>query len=355
MNPGKWYYIRVAAFLLITSLWVLSVFMHLIMSIINDADIHLSEDVALIVAFCGLYYMTIIYVKNQPKVAHLLRDLSNFQKFGKPPGFEKKEKILGFWSQLFFYYCVVAVMIYNLVKLLQKPECEKINEVKGLKENCGLLTPTWIPFEINYFPAFQLTFFYVFISTQILMKLALIISFNALEMAHHIILRIDHLKIMIMECLDEKSYEVSRRKLKTCILYHLEILSLSNRLNNCFSNGMFAHLTITAAICGCLEKQFVDGDNSLGALVHVLGWILALFVACLGGQHLINASLTIPDTIWFSKWYEADVRLRKDLIFMMARSQVGLHLSVGSFGILSFGVFFSVIKMSYSILAMLTS
>ncbi|EFA02941.1 odorant receptor 93 [Tribolium castaneum] len=354
MNPGKWYYIRVATFLLITSLWVLSVFMHIVMSIIHDADVHLSEDVAFCVAFCGLYYMTMIYVKNQPKVALLLRDLSKFQ-FGKPPGFEEKERILGFLSQFFFYYCVMAVMVYNLVKLLQKPDCEKMNEIKGLKENCGLLTPTWLPFDINYFPAFHLTFLYVFISTQILMKLALIISFNALEMAYHVILRIDHLKIMITECLDQRNYEVSRRKLKTCILYHLEILSLSNRLNDCFSNIMFAHLTITAAICGCLEKQFVDGDNRLGALLHVCGWISALFVACIGGQHLLNASLSIPDAIWSSKWYEADVRIRKDLLFMMAKSQVGLHLNVGSFGVLSFSVFFSVLKMSYSILAMLTS
>nr|XP_015834400.1 PREDICTED: putative odorant receptor 71a [Tribolium castaneum] len=354
MNPGKWYYIRVVTFILFTCPWVLSVFMHLIVSIRNNADIHLSEDVALMVAFTGVYYMTIIYVKKQPKVAFLLRDLSYFQ-FGKPPGFDETERILGFLSKLTFCYSVMAVVIYNYIKYRQKPECERMNKLKGLKENCGMLTPTWWPFEINYSPAFQLIFLYIFTSTQVMMKLSLMISFNVLEMAHHIILRINHLKTMILESLDEQDYEASKRKIKTCILYHLEILGFAERMDDCFSNGMFAHLTITAAICGCLEKQFVDGDNQLGSLLHIFGWILALFLACLGGQHLINASETISDAIWSSKWYDADLRLRKDLIFMMARSQVGLYLNVGGFGILSYALFLSVIKMSYSILAMLTS
>jgi hypothetical protein len=45
-----------------------------------------------------------------------------------------------------------------------------------------------------------------------------------LEMAHHVILRINHLNVMIRECFDKGDYEVSRVKLKACILYHLEIL-----------------------------------------------------------------------------------------------------------------------------------
>ncbi|CAH1379072.1 unnamed protein product, partial [Tenebrio molitor] len=372
LNPGKWYYIRVATFLLITSVWVASVFMHLvvtltstlykfqlcgtILSIITDnVDIRISEDVAFMVAFSGLYYMTIIYVKNQPKVAHLLRDLSNFERFGKPPGFDEEEDKLSFWSKFCFYYTVGGIFAYNFIKLIQKSDCEKVNVEKGLKENCGILSPTWFPFEINYFPVFHLVFFYVFVSTQILIKLTLMISFNSLEMAHHVILRINHLNVMIRECFDEGDYEVSRVKLNACILYHLEILDLSSRLDDCFSNGMFAHLTITAAICGCLEKQFVDGDNRIGAFLHVFGWIMALFLACIGGQHLIDASNSIPEAIWMSKWYRVDVRLRRDLLFMLARSQTGLHISVGSFSILSFSLFVSVLKMSYSILAMLTS
>ncbi|KAH0809508.1 hypothetical protein GEV33_013282 [Tenebrio molitor] len=231
---GKWYYIRVATFLLITSVWVASVFMHLVVTLTNNVDIRISEDVAFMVAFSGLYYMTIIYVKNQPKVAHLLRDLSNFERFGKPPGFDEEEDKLSFWSKFCFYYTVGGIFAYNFIKLIQKSDCEKVNVEKGLKENCGIL------------------------------------------------------------------------------------------LDDCFSNGMFAHLTITAAICGCLEKQFVDGDNRIGAFLHVFGWIMALFLACIGGQHLIDASNSIPEAIWMSKWYRVDVRLRRDLLFMLARSETGL-------------------------------
>ena len=168
----------------------------------DHADIHVSEDVAFLVAFFGLYYMTVVYVKNQPKVAFLLKDLSKFEEFGKPPGFEDVEKKLSFWSQFCFFYTVFGTLGYNTIKLIQKPECEQANLEKGLNENCGLLSPTWFPFKVNYFPMFYFALAYVHMCTQILIKLALMISFNGLEMAHHVILRIDHLKIMITECFE---------------------------------------------------------------------------------------------------------------------------------------------------------
>ncbi|XP_068913513.1 odorant receptor 4-like [Tenebrio molitor] len=355
LNPGKRYYIRVLLFIVITSMWVASVFMHLVMSLRSDLGTHLSEDCGFIIAFCGIYYMTFIYVKNQPKIALLLRDLSSFATFGKPPGFEQIENKLSFWSKFCFSYAVAGIVVYNSIRLLQKSDCERINREEGLNENCGLLSPTWFPFKIDYFPVFHLVFLYIFVSTQILMKLALMISFNALEMIHHIILRIDHLNIMIGQCFEDENYQVSRNKLKTCILYHLDILDLSTRLDDCFSNCMFAHVFITAAICGCLEKQFVDGDNRIGALIHVLGWIMLLFLASLGGQQLIDAGVSISESIWASQWYNADLRLKKDLLFMYRKSQTGFRLTAGSFSVLSFSLFLSVLKMSYSILTMLTS
>ncbi|XP_044261864.1 odorant receptor 49b-like [Tribolium madens] len=127
-----------------------------------------------------------------------------------------------------------------------------------------------------------------------------------------------------------------------CIEYHNQILGFVDRLNDCFSTAMFGHLAITSTICGCIAKQFVVGVNRLCAAIHFSGWIVALFVACLGGQLLLDANYTVSNAIWSSIWYKADVKLRKDLLFMLVRSQREFHLTVGSFGVLSFALFVNV-------------
>ncbi|KAJ3621890.1 hypothetical protein MTP99_002440 [Tenebrio molitor] len=151
-----------------------------------------------------------------------------------------------------------------------------------------------------------------------------------------------------------KNQKKISKKLTRCILYHSEVLDFAKRLDDCFSSCMFAHLILTSTICACLEKQ-ITGINRFGGVLHILGWIVNLFVSCLAGQRLINANGTIAEAIWASKWYQADVRLQKDVRLMLLRSQRDLHLRAGPFGIVSFALFVSVLKMSYSLLCVLTS
>nr|XP_015838558.1 PREDICTED: odorant receptor 85b-like [Tribolium castaneum] len=118
---------------------------------------------------------------------------------------------------------------------------------------------------------------------------------------------------------------------------------------------MFGHLALTGGICACLEKQIVSGVNVVAGTLHFIGWILALFIGCVAGQYLINASEILPSAIWTAKWYDADLELKKKVLFMLARSQKSLFIRAGPFGILCYPLFVTVLKTSYSILCMLTS
>ncbi|KAJ3644233.1 hypothetical protein Zmor_026903 [Zophobas morio] len=66
-------------------------------------------------------------------------------------------------------------------------------------------------------------------------------------------------------------------------------------------------------------------------------------------------SQSVTDTLVATDWYLGDISLQKDILFMLQRSQKYMCVYVGSFGILSYEFFLGVIKMSYSILAMLKS
>jgi hypothetical protein len=54
-------------------------------------------------------------------------------------------------------------------------------------------------------------------------------------------------------------------------------------------------------------------------------------------------SESTSEAIWNSKWYQADARLRKDILFLLTRSHRKFFITVGSFGILSLDLFVKVI------------
>ena len=185
---------------------------------------YISEDIGVIMSMCGIWYMATIYVRSQPNIAKLLKDLSNFDKFGTPPNFEKLNKRLNIWSWFAFMYPTLGSTSINLTKFLMKSDCEEINRKEHLNEKCGLMYPFWIPFEINYFPVFQLVFLYVWISVMLLVRLHLSLCFQAVEITQHIILRIKHLSSLVVESFDNYDGENCSEKIKNCIIYHQEIL-----------------------------------------------------------------------------------------------------------------------------------
>lgn len=150
--------------------------------------------------------------------------MSNYKKFGIPPGFQQTNKDLNFLSNATFLFVIFVTFFYLLLKLYRKTDCETENMKKNLNENCGFITPMWTPFNVKYFPVYQLFFFYTVVAAQLIMKPALLITFLAYEIGTHIILRIKHLNKMIKKCFDYKNYEISRKQLIKCIMYHIEII-----------------------------------------------------------------------------------------------------------------------------------
>ncbi|KAJ3644242.1 hypothetical protein Zmor_026910 [Zophobas morio] len=355
LNPGRNYIVKILCFFLCTGLMTALTTIHFLLAIINDEELN-TEEIAVLIAAYGTYYMICAYIKNQRQVALLLRDLSQFENFGKPPGFEKKDKQLNLCVKMLVAYSFTGTVVYSSMKLFEKGKCKAFHlERKSNGNYCGLIAPFWLPFEIDYFPVFHLWLLYGFLAACLLLKMCLHISFNALEIAHHIILRIHHLRIMFLECFNSGSNQIIRVKLATCVLYHKEILELIMRLDDIFFNSMFGHFALTGTICACLEKQIVDGYNVYAGTVHFIGWILALFIGCVGGQHLLNANEVIPNALWISNWYTADVRIKRDFLFILTRSHKDFYIRAGPFGVLSYPLFVSVLKASYSILCLLSS
>lgn len=164
--------------------------------------------------------MSVLYIKNQKKIAQLLKDLSTFNNFGKPPSFDKTNAQLNFFANCMFTYALIGVILYTGVQCFLKSQCEALKIEYKLNTTCGFIIPTRLPFKTDYFPMYQVLFIYMFILMLLMTRLALLISCNLLEIAYNVSVRIDHLKTMFSECFKYKNYILSRKNFNRCVSYH---------------------------------------------------------------------------------------------------------------------------------------
>ncbi|KAJ3644225.1 hypothetical protein Zmor_026895 [Zophobas morio] len=346
--------IRIVVYVLITAAFSVCVAMHLIVTTtsIKNVDVSVVDDFSGVTSLVCVYYVAFTFTKNQPKVARLLMEMSNFEKFGKPPNFDQEDETLNFVSTLFFAYLCFSVFIYQLIKFRRKEECEEKNRNDDLNENCGFVTPIWTPFSTKNHVVYYLLQAYVVVCVQLLLKPSALVTFTGFELTTHLILRIKQLNQMIHKIFVNTNYEIARRRLNNCLVYHADLIRMAKALDECFSSSMFMFTCITAIVIACIEKQFIEGDHFC-AVVQFCGWTIILVLACWSGQILMDASESISVSIWFSKWYEADTRLQKDILLMLKKSQEQFALTAGPFSSLSFQLLVSALKMSYSLLCLL--
>ena len=192
--------------------------------ILGNLDVPVVDNISVLASLAGTYYMSFIYTKNQSKVARLLKEMSSFENFGKPPNFDQKEQVLNFFSTFFFVYISVGIVQYDLLKFKGKAECEERNKNQDLTENCGFITPLWTPFSTQNVFVYYSFHVYIVFCAQLLMKPNMLITYNEFEITQHLVLRIKHLNQMICEAFDNTQFEISQSRLTNCILYHVDII-----------------------------------------------------------------------------------------------------------------------------------
>ena len=171
----------------------------------------------------GVFYFNATYVRYQQPIAKIFTHLSNFEKFGTPPNFEERNKKLMFWSRLYKTYIDVVIFNMCLEPFLKLRSCERENLTREFKEICGLVVTTWVPFNINVFPLKQILYLWQCYTLLFTMKGAALISFSIMESMEHLVVRIQHLKVMLLETVDTEDAKLRNKRLLKCVEYHNDI------------------------------------------------------------------------------------------------------------------------------------
>ena len=226
---------------------------------VDDLDVDLSGDVSVLTSIVGVHFMSISIVWKHKEISDLFDALTAPTEFGKPDDFEKNVRKLNLYSKSYDFYCLTGVFVYIFIKHREIPHCLRNNEEKGLQEICGLLTPTWTPFDMNFnrFPYRQFLLTMQTISVFVLICGGAVISFTTFEIASVIVLKMKHLRKLLRSVFDDPKDMVWWRNLDHCIRYHRHIISLQELFDMQFKYPNGSYVVVVGVVIAGLANQYM--------------------------------------------------------------------------------------------------
>nr|WJJ63301.1 odorant receptor 1 [Pachyrhinus yasumatsui] len=348
----KWYRFISALIRIFSSFVFIECVVHITNALTNQIPVDISEDVVGLTGLGNSMLLCILFELNVERWSRLFSDITNTTKFGTPKNMTEVVNRANRYSLIYFIYCNVGIVIYGLVKILDTEKCQRLNKEKGLHEICGTVTPLWWPHqEISPLTKTCIIFCQVFSAVYYVPPSA-ILTFVAWEAAEVIIAKIHHLKELFQNAFSTKDKTLQRERLTFCIRYHQEVIRITENLNKAASRLCGQLSFVAAIILSCIGTQMLKA-YSVGAMIHLMGYGVAVFLICQAGQKVRDETYDIQDAVYASNWYEVNPKLAKDTQLIMLRCQKPICLETVPFGFFNYNLLIIIIKTSYSYLTLI--
>ncbi|CAG5041090.1 unnamed protein product [Parnassius apollo] len=220
----------------------------------------------------------------------------------------------------------------------------------------------WYPYDTTKAPGLQLTSafqcFVVALSAAINISLDILVS--TLIYQCHSRLQLSALKLITLcdgvpfniqgfhSTYDE---ETVINRLHQCIKQHQAALKQARLLQTYFFVPIFFQFSVSM-ITICVSAYLIAMESNFGNIVsmgsYLLAMMLQLLLYCYNGNKLLHESGNVKDAAYQSQWYKCSVRVRRELLMLMARTYRPTRLRAGGITDLSLASFMSIIKASYS-------
>ncbi|XP_017039082.1 odorant receptor 49a-like [Drosophila ficusphila] len=137
---------------------------------------------------------------------------------------------------------------------------------------------------------------------------------------------------------------------------HQLILRLHADVNNVFGILLASNLFTTASLLCCIAYYIVvqgvnlEGFSYLMVFVSVTG---QFYMVSAHGQMLIDSSTSIAAAAYENKWYNGSVRYKKEILYIMTKSQRPAEISAKGIIIISLETFKILMSITYRVFAVL--
>ncbi|XP_057656325.1 odorant receptor 49b-like isoform X1 [Diorhabda carinulata] len=353
LNPGTFFFLRFVMISIFGSLTMASSILHVIHTVVSGQYNRIDTDLTFIVSLLTCYVAVWAYLIKMKHVTEMYTFLSDFNTFGKPKDFDINNDNFNKYSRMHYIYLELLVCILILgSNIFDGKNCRNENVRFNLTEVCGLVTYTWLPFDIDYTPVREIYLLLQILGTHHLYMLVGLMAWQVFEVVQHIVVRIRDIKHVILEALSQEDPLVRKKQFHFAIRYHNALFGLVDRLNEVFSIFMFTHMVVASIIMGIGAFTFLH-SKSLTTIMVCTGWFWGLFMDCISGQRLQDESSELAVAVYNAPWYECNEELKKDILFVLYKCQKCQVLYAGAFGIMDRPMFLAVLKLTYSYITLL--
>ncbi|CAH1374824.1 unnamed protein product [Tenebrio molitor] len=334
-------------------LHLLATALHSIVGLWKDVDVLL--DVQNFTSQLGVLCFIIFVMQTRQLFVQIVSDLSNFELFGKPPRLEMRRETLDRYVKLFVVILYLAVLAFIAWPLVSIQSCWDSNKQFGRNEPCGLLLPMWLPWDQNLFPWKQMTFVWQAYCCVVSYGSAGITALALLETMEYLLVRIQHLKTLIGDVVEQPDPRKRQKLLAKWVQYHVYIYDIANKMSVSYKMSLAIFALFVGVLFGFIGYTLMAGTSTVNTMALFCGWFLSLFVACVGGQRLIDESLSVAAAIYDSKWYDNDVKFQKNISVILMRAQKPILIDAGPFTNLSLLLILTVLQTAYSYINLLSA
>ncbi|XP_015834341.1 odorant receptor Or1 [Tribolium castaneum] len=156
----------------------------------------------------------------------------------------------------------------------------------------------------------------------------------------------------------DTNIEPNRQLLRICIIHHVRVTEICKEIAEIFSFSCFIQLlsSVTALCVGALIMTFADIDAALFTVssAYIVGHLLQLFLYATLGNEVIYYASRLPNAIFHSHWYNIDLEVKKDILFVLQRAQKEVKISAMGVSVLDYQTFIQVLRLSFSFYTMLS-
>jgi hypothetical protein len=235
-----------------------------------------------------------------------------------------------------------------------------IDPIVQMVKNGGRKFPAdvWLPFDGHQPIAFELV--YMFLTVVSISSVSVSIASNLLlfTIVFLVTKQFDDLKQDFIEAGNMQKKE-QKDELRKLIERHENLIDIVDKLESLIS-PIFLFNFVQSSLLICLTsfqilaaKEFM---KQFDYATFFFAMLMKIFFLCFCGQKVVDSSKVISDTIYETDWYAVkDLKLRKDLLFIMMRAQTFSRLTAAKFLVVSLKCFNKVLSSAFSYFMLLRS
>ncbi|XP_063912010.1 odorant receptor Or1-like [Zophobas morio] len=155
----------------------------------------------------------------------------------------------------------------------------------------------------------------------------------------------------------ELKSKIVYQRLKFCVKLHKTILNFVEEYEGTFTSMVFVQFSASVVvICiSCLQLIIVEPFTMsfFSMLIFINAVLMEILFYCYYGTILFEESFSLTTAAYMSEWYEYSLKSKKSLIIFMERCKKPIIVTSGKILDLSLNTFTTILKRSYSLLAVL--